>query len=199
MRLYRFRVMIDDKSEAFRDIEIKSEQTFLDFHKAIKKAFGFEGSEMACFYVSDDDWGKGPEIPLADLGFGVDGETAPALMDKVYISDHIRGTRQRFIYVYDFLQHWSFLIELVAAGAPAKGKRYPLVAMSFGTPPAEGSRALALNEGILPEEENGNEHAEALDDEELDDDLGHDEEEGDDEGHGREQRGGHEELPDEFH
>ena len=55
MSIYRFRVLIDHSSEAFRDIEIASEQTFLEFHTAIKEAFGFKGNEMACFYVSDAD------------------------------------------------------------------------------------------------------------------------------------------------
>ena len=79
MRIYRLRVLVDHPSEAFRDIEIRSEQSFLDLHTAIKQAFGFTGSEMASFYVSDEEWGKGPEIPLADLGFSDDGEPAPAL------------------------------------------------------------------------------------------------------------------------
>ena len=91
MRIYRFRVLIDHPSEAFRDIEIGSEQNFLDLHKAIKEAFGFIGQEMACFYVSDEEWGKGTEIPLADMGFAEEG-TVPALMDEVHISDHIRST-----------------------------------------------------------------------------------------------------------
>ena len=61
MRIYRFRVLIDDPSEAFRDVEIGSEQNFLEFHRAIKEAFGFSGDEMASFYVSDEEWGKGPD------------------------------------------------------------------------------------------------------------------------------------------
>ncbi len=198
MRIYRFRVMIDDPCEAFRDIEIKSEQTFLQFHKAIKEAFGFTGDEMSCFYVSDDDWGKGPEIPLADLGFGVDGEIAPTLMDKVYISDHMRSTRQRYIYVYDFLHHWSFLIELVHATEPEKGKKYPRVVLSHGTPPAENSR---MDRSLLPaEEDDMREEAEELFD--ADDDLGSDDEdEGARGGHDEDDDGlsGHEELPDEYH
>lgn len=197
MRIYRFRVMIDDPSEAFRDIEIKSEQTFLQFHKAIKDAFGFTGEEMACFYVSDDDWGKGPEIPLADLGFGVDGETAPTLMDKVYISDHMRSTRQRYIYVYDFLHHWSFLIELVHASEPEKGRKYPRVVLSHGTPPAESSR---MDRSLMPSDEDDmREEAEELlgeeDDMDFDDDGGEGGANGDDD----DGLSGHEELPDEYH
>ena len=33
----------DDPSEAFRDVEIGSEQNFQEFHNAIKQAFGFTG------------------------------------------------------------------------------------------------------------------------------------------------------------
>jgi len=152
MRIYRFRVLIDHPSEAFRDIEIGSEQTFLDLHKAIKDAFAFIGQEMACFYVSDEEWGKGPEIPLADLGFGMDGDEAPALMEQVLIGDHIRGTGQRFIYAYDFLHMWMFMVELVGAEPPLPGVTYPRTVMSMGTAPGEHSKEEDLHAGILEED-----------------------------------------------
>lgn len=151
MRIYRFRVLVDHESEAFRDIEIGSEQTFLDLHKAIKNAFAFIGQEMACFYVSDREWGKGPEIPLADLGFGEDGET-PSLMEEVQISDHIRSTDQRFIYAYDFLHMWMFMVELIHAGDPDDTATYPRVVMSMGTAPDEHSKEEDLSAGILPDD-----------------------------------------------
>jgi hypothetical protein len=153
MRIYRFRILIDHPSEAFRDIEIESEQSFLDLHKAIKEAFGFKGEEMACFYVSDEEWGKGPEIPLADLGFGLDGEAAPALMDQVYISDHIRSTQQRFIYAYDFLYLWMFMVELIGVDEPRAGAIYPRVVLRMGTAPDEHSKVMELADGILEEED----------------------------------------------
>jgi hypothetical protein len=183
MRIYRFRVLIDHPSEAFRDIEIGSEQSFMDLHKAIKEAFGFIGQEMACFYVSDEEWGKGAEIPLADMGFAEEG-TVPALMDQVYISDHIRSTDQRFIYAYDFLHMWMFMVELISAQDPEVGATYPRVVMSMNEAPDEHSKEDDLSAGILSEDPY------AMDDEEHhyddeDDDLGFGEEEGDDEfGHG---------------
>ncbi|HOY27909.1 MAG TPA: hypothetical protein PLR96_02975 [Flavobacteriales bacterium] len=151
MRIYRFRVLIDHESEAFRDIEIGSEQTFLDLHTAIKDAFAFIGQEMASFYVSDEAWDKGPEIPLADLGFAEDGDV-PALMDQVYISDHIRSTDQRFIYAYDFLHMWMFMVELIHASDPEAGVQYPRVVMSMGTAPDEHSKEDDLTAGILPDD-----------------------------------------------
>ncbi|MBL7953917.1 MAG: hypothetical protein JNJ91_02680, partial [Flavobacteriales bacterium] len=144
-------VLIDHESEAFRDIEIGSEQTFLDLHNAIKDAFAFIGQEMASFYVSDEAWDKGPEIPLADLGFAEEGDV-PALMDQVYISDHIRSTAQRFIYAYDFLHMWMFMVELIHAGDPEAGVQYPRVVMSMGTAPDEHSKEDDLTAGILPDD-----------------------------------------------
>lgn len=185
MRIYRFRILIDHESEAFRDIEIGSEQTFLDLHKIIKESFAFIGQEMASFYVSDEEWGKGPEIPLADLGFGDEGEL-PALMDQVYISDHIRSTNQRFIYAYDFLHMWMFMVELIQAGDPEAGVNYPRVVMSMGQAPDEHSKEDDLTAGILPDDPYAMGDEEHAYDEEEGDEWG-DADEGDDHnefGHG---------------
>ncbi|PJB14623.1 MAG: hypothetical protein CO118_07650, partial [Flavobacteriales bacterium CG_4_9_14_3_um_filter_32_8] len=69
MNIYKFRVTIEDNSDKviFRDIEIKSTQTFEDFHQIILKAFNFDNSQMASFYVSDEDWNKAQEIALFDM------------------------------------------------------------------------------------------------------------------------------------
>ena len=191
MRTYRFRVLIDHPSEAFRDIEIGSEQSFLDLHNTIKDAFGFIGQEMACFYVSDEEWGKGPEIPLADMGFAEEG-VVPALMEQVYISDHIRGTSQRFIYAYDFLHMWMFMVELIHASDPEDGVAYPRVVMTMGTAPDEHSKEDDLTSGIASEDPY------AMDDEEHDyDDDDYDHEEGED--HNEFGHGSIEDLGEEFH
>jgi len=151
MRIYRFRVLIDHASEAFRDIEIGSDQTFLDFHNAIKDAFAFIGQEMAAFYVSDENWDKGAEIPLADMGFAEEGHV-PALMPDVRISDHMRSTTQRFVYAYDFLHMWMFMVELISAGEPEEGVTYPRVVLSMHEAPDEHSKEDDLTAGILEED-----------------------------------------------
>lgn len=176
MSIYRFRVLIDHDSEAFRDIEIASEQTFLEFHDAIKEAFGFKGKEMACFYVSDAEWGKGIEIPLADMGFGEDGKV-PLLMDEVQVGDHVREPAQRFVYAYDFLNMWMFLVERIGTGDPDPTITYPHVAMAVGQPPGEhdANGTFGTPEDFADPDEDP---AHGLDDEdeEEDDPLGHSEE-----------------------
>jgi len=174
MLIYRFRVLIDDASEAFRDIEIGSGQTFREFHNAIKEAFGFTGDEMACFYISDAEWGKGTEIPLADLGFGEEGKV-PLLMHEVEVGDHIRDADQRFVYAYDFLHMWMFLVERIGTGDPDAALTYPRVAMSVGKAPREDSRQDLLD--FAPDEGLNGEHN-------GDDPWADDDEEEEEEGHG---------------
>lgn len=174
MLIYRFRVLIDDASEAVRDIEIGDGQTFLEFHQAIKEAFGFKGEEMASFYVSDAEWGKGIEVPLADMGFGEEGKV-PLMMDEVQVGDHVRDPDQRFVYAYDFFQMWMFMVERIGTADPDPALTYPRVALSIGKAPGEHAR---VQDMLLPEAE------EVLNDPHDDDPYADDEEEEDDEHYG---------------
>ena len=54
--IYRFRVILDhkNKEDIFRDVEIRKTDTFEDLHNVITQSFGFDGSEMASFYLCND-------------------------------------------------------------------------------------------------------------------------------------------------
>ena len=69
--IYRFRAILDTKEDVFRDIEIDSENTLEELHNSITQAFGFEGNEMASFYVSNQNWEQGEEIALFDMSEGM--------------------------------------------------------------------------------------------------------------------------------
>ena len=67
--VYRFRVILDNDTEEdiFRDLEIRETDTLEDLHNIITQSFGFDGTEMASFYLSNDEWDQGEEISLFDL------------------------------------------------------------------------------------------------------------------------------------
>jgi hypothetical protein len=144
MAIYRFRVLMVDKSEAVRDIEIDSKASFEVFHRAILDAFDFQGEEMASFYESDPEWNYGREIPLADMGLGEEGQKPPIIMQDMLISDCMRSTSQRFIYSYDFMSMWNFMVELVHANEPEEGVEYPRVVVRINDAPSEFSRVDGL-------------------------------------------------------
>ncbi|MGB3774641.1 MAG: hypothetical protein WA951_05240 [Leeuwenhoekiella sp.] len=136
--IYRFRVILDAKEDIFRDIEIKQEATLEDFHNCITQSFGFDGMEVASFFTSDDEWRQEEEIPLFDME-----ETKDPLrtMQATLIEDVVSKDETRLIYVYDFLNLWTFFVELADIVEPEDGERYPNLLFAHGQVPAEAPPA----------------------------------------------------------
>ena len=103
--VYQFRIILDAEDDVIRDIAIKSNSTFEDFHHSIIKSFGFNGSEIATFYVSDDNWNQGETISLLEMN------TNDLIMSKIKLEE-IFNANNKMLYVYDFLKLWTFFIEL---------------------------------------------------------------------------------------
>lgn len=139
MTVLKFRVVLDTKNDVFRDIEILSDQTFEEFHVAILKAFDFTGDKMASFYMSDEEWSKGQEITLVDMG-EPGQENGPLLMEKTTLDDMIVEENEKIVYVYDFLVMWCFYVELVDEFKSNPERSYPRVSMKFGDAPREDSK-----------------------------------------------------------
>jgi hypothetical protein len=120
----------------------------------------------------------------------------PPLMKDVQIGDHMRSTTQRFVYAYDYLHMWMFMVELTGAHDPIKGKRYPTVVMSVGKPPAENSR---MDAALMPSDDDMMEEAQEVYEDEDDHDD-HDNEDHNEHGHGHDEGlSGHEQLPEDYH
>lgn len=130
--IYRFRVILDAEEDVFRDIEIEDSATAEDFHNSIAQAFGFDGGEMASFYVSDEEWNQGEEIALFDMS---DGLNPVRVMSETILEDVLNEEQTRLIYVYDFFNMWTFLIELAEIAEPVDGMSYPNLMFAHGVLP----------------------------------------------------------------
>ncbi|MCD8432158.1 plasmid pRiA4b ORF-3 family protein [Tenacibaculum finnmarkense genomovar ulcerans] len=111
--MYKVRVILDTKKDVIRTLVVNQEKSLEDLHADIAKSFGFNGQEMASFYRTDEDWNQGEEIPLFDMS--EDGE-APSMASCV-IKETLPNTNDKLIYVYDFLQMWTFYVEVVEQSA----------------------------------------------------------------------------------
>ncbi|WP_299388096.1 hypothetical protein [uncultured Lacinutrix sp.] len=122
--IYRFRVILDNDTEEdiFRDLEIKETDTMEDLHNTITQSFGFDGTEMASFYLSDDQWNQGEEISLFDMS---EGMNEVRLMNETSLSDTVHEAQTKLIYVYDFLSMWTFYVELADIAEEDEGVDYP--------------------------------------------------------------------------
>ena len=139
MAVYKFKVSFEDYEDTFRLIEIKSSQTFFDFHKAILEAIGFDNKQMASFYMSNDSWKKEQEITLEDMTDDGDEKTIPIpTMKDSRLSMFINDPHQKIIYVYDYLEMWTLQIELTGIEIKEKaGVKYPACTKSVGLAPKQ--------------------------------------------------------------
>lgn len=147
MALYRFRVTFEDYDDVIREIDIKSNQTFEDLHRAIHQSTGYNGEFPSSFYISNDQWIKGEEITYLPNQRRID--RGVALMNKVKLSNRIDDPHQKFYYIFNFDRPFDFHVELlkiILDENPAI--EYPAVVKSAGEAPKQFGNT--FNPSVLP-------------------------------------------------
>lgn len=107
--MYKVRVVLDTKEDVIRTVLVDEKQSLENLHYIIAKAFGFNGQEMASFYRTDNEWNQGEEIPLfnmAEAGVGISMATCT-------LHETLPKKNNKLIYVYDFLEMWTFYTEVI--------------------------------------------------------------------------------------
>src|ERR1700744_2303387 len=111
MPILKFRVYWEEDDNIYRDIVLKTGQNFQSFHEAILTAFEFDKKHSASFFQSNDKWLRGREISSEIL---VNKKDAPSLsMIKTPVSALVEKPDEKFVYTYDPVKKWTFLIELI--------------------------------------------------------------------------------------
>lgn len=138
--IFHFRILVDQAEEVFRDIEIKSSDSFEDLHLAIVKAFEFSGDEIASFYMSNEEWDKGEEITQMDMG-GMGDEGVKTMKDTP-LNEMVFDQGQKLLYLYDFMRMWIFYVELMTVSKRQENQTYPQVILTVGDAPDESAKEL---------------------------------------------------------
>ncbi|RFZ82314.1 hypothetical protein DYU05_17015 [Mucilaginibacter terrenus] len=136
MALYRFRVTFEDYDDVSRDIDVKSNQTFEDLHRAIHQSTGYNPEFPSSFYISNDQWMKGEEITYLPNQKRIDRKIP--LMEKIRLSSYIDDPHQKFYYTFNFDKPFDFHVELMKIILDeTPGATYPLVVRSVGEAPKQ--------------------------------------------------------------
>lgn len=152
MPLFKFRVYWEDDDNIYRDIVLKTGQTFQSFNQAILTAFEFDNKHQSSFFSSNDNWLRGREISSEVL---VNKKDAPALsMIKTPVSALVEKPDEKFVFTYDPAKKWTFLVELIGIEKDEDSKKeYPICTKKEGVAPAQtGIKGLA-NERLMEIEE----------------------------------------------
>jgi len=147
MALYRFRVTFEDYDDVIREIDIKSNQTFEDLHRAIHQSTGYNCEYPSSFYISNDQWIKGEEITFMPNQRRID--RGIVLMDKVKLSNRIDDPHQKFYYTFNFDRPFDFHVELLKIILDeTPGTEYPSIVKSVGEAPKQFGNV--FNPAVLP-------------------------------------------------
>ena len=106
----KFRIILNVKEDVLRDIVIDSATSLLEFSNIISSEFGFDSSEISTFHKTDDNWEQLEEIKI----FKIDDKDE--IMDNIPISNFFILKNDKLIFIYDFLNYWTFFIELHEVG-----------------------------------------------------------------------------------
>ncbi len=148
MLVYKFKISFEDHDDFLREIELRADQSFEDFHQAILGNLGLDPGMLASFFICDYRYRKKQEIQLNRINSDQSEEedspqegNAPVnkvlLMHDSLLKDHIDDPHQRLTFVYDNLNQWTFYIELMKI-MPGKADRvYPQFSRTVGPVPRE--------------------------------------------------------------
>lgn len=101
------RVVLDhNEADVIRDLSVNVHIHLPTLHKAILRAFTLEEGELAAFYRTNSQWDQGEEIPLMSMD-----DTVPD-MAHYKVEDLLSQPGDRLLYLYDFLNLWTFFCEV---------------------------------------------------------------------------------------
>lgn len=132
--IFTFRLVSDEVDNFKREISIDSDATFLDLRNAICDSVNYDKGQMNSFFLCDDNWEKGKEITLEDMG--ADSADDVYLMEETPLSDFLDDEGQRLIFVFDYLTDRCFFMELKKT-QPGRSLKDPVCSLAFGNPPAQ--------------------------------------------------------------
>ena len=127
----KFRIILNVKNDVLRDIIVESSISLIEFSKIISSEFGFDSSEISTFHHTDENWEQLEEIKI----FKIDDQDK--IMDNVSISNFFIAKDDKLIFIYDFLNYWTFFVELYEVGEFNINDKNYLTINSIGEVPKE--------------------------------------------------------------
>jgi len=132
--IYRFIFISDEADDFYREIQISSSATFLDFSNAILKSVGYPDDQMTSFFMCEENWEKREEITREEMNTSSDEDSW--VMANTPLDELIEDEKQRLIYVFDPLTERCFFIELKEI-ITGKTLKEAVCTGSQGNPPAQ--------------------------------------------------------------
>jgi hypothetical protein len=129
----RFEASLADYAEVERSIEVREDQTLVDLHSAIQKAFGWRDDHLYSFWLDGQFWGDRSMEYTAPIEPDDDVATADVPIVELSLKPG-----KKLAYVFDFGDGWRVALRL-AATTPDDGGHYPRTVATKGEAPPQYS------------------------------------------------------------
>jgi hypothetical protein len=117
LNLYRLRVVLFGISPIiWRRLLVRSDSTIADLHEALQITFGWSGDHLHRFLIHGKQYG------LSYLG----GMTFRDDPRRIKLSDLSLRVKEKFLYEYNFIDHWQHLIRVEAILPSEPDRFYPV-------------------------------------------------------------------------
>jgi Plasmid pRiA4b ORF-3-like protein len=108
--VFKFKI-ISDKVENFAlHIDADAKNTFFELHEAIQDECKYDPSEIATFFLADEEWDKGLEITMFENKSSK--QNSGLIMKNATLGDYLKEKEDKLIYVFDVKNQKSLYIEL---------------------------------------------------------------------------------------
>ena len=115
-------------------------------HELILLSFNFSADQMASFYTVDEEWNQINEISLMNFDESTDS------MDSILIANILNNQNTKLLYIYDFMNMWTFYVELIEEAQEINNILYPRIIFSVGNVPEKAPDKKFTNEDTGKEE-----------------------------------------------
>ncbi|MGL5785590.1 MAG: IS1096 element passenger TnpR family protein [Bacteroidales bacterium] len=131
--IYRFVLLSDEIDNFGREISIDEDATFEALQKAILDSVDYKQGEMTSFFLCEENWEKGTEITMMDMG--TDSSEDSWVMAETKLNQLIEDEGQKLLFVFDYLTDRCFFMELEEVSSGSLEKAY--CSKSKGDAPAQ--------------------------------------------------------------
>lgn len=148
-KIYVIRIVLDAEEDVIRDIAITPDATLFQFHHAIVDAFNLSTGEMSSFFRSNESWDQGEEISMMEF----DPETDSNALEKTVLQDVFTQKGGRMLFVYDYLNLWTFYLEVIDIREADPDKQYPALVGRLGETPEKAPDKEMQTEGLSEDDD----------------------------------------------
>lgn len=123
--IFKLSIVLDQKDDIFKEIKCNAKMSLEELHHFIVKSFDLQKNELAAFYLTNDEWEQGEEIPLIAM------QKNTIEMNSITLEQALKN--HKLLYVNDFLNMWRFMITVENKENTKIEK--PEIILSFGVMP----------------------------------------------------------------